>query len=200
MVHRVACNPGATSFEHCFDEYMLVTCASIEECTRLRPRILAGTMLHAQRNVTALIHAVRHDVVPLLCRSAKNIKVRVSWQWLGDFSFPFALSVPIERSHFGHLALKCLQTLATPSEVSDPLIAALDANVPLPTPLLDRTNEVQCYPPPSPSPLDPASHPVRMVPEVAMWQAEPRFVISPRGPNEGGRGGHEGRSNRPRCC
>ena len=97
--------------------------------------------------------------MPFACCRAQQAKVVVSWVWLEDFQVPPPLSQPIPQSHFSGLALKCLQTLVTPSDASDELSATLDAHVLLRTAgqrdnrvgiiadMLDRRNAVRRYMP-----------------------------------------------------
>ena len=92
-----------------------------------------GTVPHVEWNVRALIQAIRQDVVPFARCSAQMAKVAVSWVWPEDFHIPPPLSQPIPESHFSDVALKCLQTVVTPRDVSDELTATLDAHVPLRT-------------------------------------------------------------------
>ena len=138
VVHRFA-DPAATVFEQRFAKYLLLTPASTEKRDMLSCGIRAGAVPQMERNVRALIHAVRQDVVPFArCRGQKG-KVPICCVWPQDLSFPFALSLRIERPHFVDLALKCLQTLLSISEVVDCLTAALDAHVPM-RPLAQQHN------------------------------------------------------------
>ena len=78
---------------------------------RLRSGILGGTIPHVERNVRALMHVVKHDVIPFARYSAKNLKDLVSWAWPQVFSFPPALLLPMERSHFADLALTIIRPM-----------------------------------------------------------------------------------------
>ena len=97
VVHRLACNAGATSFEQCFDEFLPVSPASTEERDRLHAGIPANSVPLVERNVRGLIQAVRQDIVPFARCSAKKLKVPVSWVWPGDFLFWPATTVATYR-------------------------------------------------------------------------------------------------------
>ena len=103
VVHRLTCNTGAATFQRCFDEYLLVARASTEGRDRLLSGIPAGTVPHVERNVRALIQAVRQDVVPFARFSAQKAKIVFSWVWPEDLHFPPPLSQTTHRSHFSHL-------------------------------------------------------------------------------------------------
>ena len=97
-MHRLACNPGATTLQQCFDEYLPVAPASTEERDTLLSGIPVGTVPHAERNVRGLIQAVRHDVVPFARCSSQKAKVTVSWGSIEDFHFPPPLLQPVLQS------------------------------------------------------------------------------------------------------
>ena len=99
VVHRLACNMDATSFEQCLDELLVVSLASTEECDRVQAAILAKNVPLVERHVRALIQAVREDIAPFARCSAKKVKVHVSRVWPEGFSFPGPLSQSIDRSH-----------------------------------------------------------------------------------------------------
>ena len=68
VVHRLACNAGATTCQQCFDENLLVAPTSTEEHDGLLSGIPAGTLPH----IETLMHSNTHKMLCHLHAAART--------------------------------------------------------------------------------------------------------------------------------